>query len=442
MINWFTHLVEKVVVYLFKLVNLVNFVMQFLKWTKWTKWTEQIFVESAESAKSAKSIFATFATFASEIFVGKESCKSTVRYALWSRISLTKPLQNPYLTLTRFRLSLGSNLSCFSLASLICLCMLTVGVGNVWGTETTYTSRTSAGTNTKVIDTSNAWTASLGASYNASGAYWACNQGSRTITITCTGISDPITDIVVSGKRNKEFTYSISATVGGSTFGTTFTKSTTGDYTTNTLSNASGMSGTVVLTITSAGATSGGGSIWVSSITVTTKASCTLSSISLNTTSVQKTFCVGDAFNSTGLVTTASYTGGCSDATVTPTSVSSPDMASAGEKTVTVSYTEGGVTKTATYTITVNAKYSVTWMVNGSSYSTGSPTTQVCPGSHVTSLPTAPNPPTYGCGDKFVGWTTVQNYVHGTSPLYTTASEFPNATDDQVFYAVYADYVE
>ena len=86
--------------------------------------------EMGKSLKSLKSLMQIFATYASAIFVGKESNESTVRYALWSRISLTKPLQNPYLTLTRFRLSLGSNLSRFSLASLICLCMLTVGVGN------------------------------------------------------------------------------------------------------------------------------------------------------------------------------------------------------------------------------------------------------------------------------------------------------------------------
>ena len=118
-----------------KLVNFAKLVMQIFKWTKWTKWTEQIFVESAESAKSAKSIFATFATFASANFVGKASCESTVRYWEWSRISLIKPLLNPYLTLTRFRYNLDSHLSRYSLASLICLCMLTVGVGNVWGAE-------------------------------------------------------------------------------------------------------------------------------------------------------------------------------------------------------------------------------------------------------------------------------------------------------------------
>ena len=168
--------------------------------------------------------------------------------------------------------------------------------------------------------------------------------------------------------------------------------------------------------------------------------SCTLSSISLNTSGATTTFCVGETFSSSVLVTTASYTGGCSDATVTPTSVSSPDMASVGEKTVTVSYTEGGVTKTATYTITVQAKYTVTWMVNGSSYSEGTPTTQVCPGSHVTSLPTAPNPASY-CGDVFVGWTDEEYSGNSApTPLYKTASEFPNATGNQTFYAVFADY--
>ncbi len=57
--------------------------------------------KSLKSLKSLMQIFATYATYASVNFVGKESNESTVRYALWSRISLTKPLQNPYLTLTR-----------------------------------------------------------------------------------------------------------------------------------------------------------------------------------------------------------------------------------------------------------------------------------------------------------------------------------------------------
>ena len=79
----------------------------------------------------------------------------------------------------------------------------------------------------------------------------------------------------------------------------------------------------------------------------------TLSSITLNTTNVKKAFEVGDTFNYTGLVVTAHYSDE-SSATVTPTSVTTPNMATAGNKTVTVTYTESAVTKTDTYQITVS----------------------------------------------------------------------------------------
>lgn len=100
-------------------------------------------------------------------------------------------------------------------------------------------------------------------------------------------------------------------------------------------------------------------------------------------------------------------------------------------------------TASSTITVTFAPMYTVTWMVNGSSYTTGGPTTQLSEGQHVTTLPTAPNPASY-CGDKFVGWTDAAGgaYVHGTSNLYTTASGFPNATGNQTFYAVFADYDE
>ena len=76
----------------------------------------------------------------------------------------------------------------------------------------------------------------------------------------------------------------------------------------------------------------------------------TLSSITLNTDNVKKTFTVGETFTYSGLVVTAHYSDN-STATVTPTSVSSPDMSTAGSKTITVTYNG----KSATYTITVNA---------------------------------------------------------------------------------------
>ena len=92
---------------------------------------------------------------------------------------------------------------------------------------------------------------------------------------------------------------------------------------------------------------------WTATYTVITK---TLDSISLDISAVKKTFTTGDSFDSTGLVVTAHYTVPATypDAVVTPTSITSPDMSTAGTKDVTVSYTEGGVTKTASYQITVN----------------------------------------------------------------------------------------
>lgn len=76
-----------------------------------------------------------------------------------------------------------------------------------------------------------------------------------------------------------------------------------------------------------------------------------LSSIALNGQTTNYT--VGDTFSFTGTVT-ATYSNGATQ-TVTPTKVSTPDMTTAGDKEVTVTYTEEGVTATAKYTITVSA---------------------------------------------------------------------------------------
>ena len=77
-----------------------------------------------------------------------------------------------------------------------------------------------------------------------------------------------------------------------------------------------------------------------------------LKSISLNTSAVQKTFDVGDTFNYDNLVVTARYSN-TEQAVVTPTSVSTPDMSSSGEKEVVVKYRESGITRQASYNITV-----------------------------------------------------------------------------------------
>ena len=75
----------------------------------------------------------------------------------------------------------------------------------------------------------------------------------------------------------------------------------------------------------------------------------TLSSISVSgqTTNYE----VGDTFTFDGVVT-AHYSDGSSKV-VTPTSISNPNMSVAGEKTITITYSEEGITESTTYTITV-----------------------------------------------------------------------------------------
>lgn len=82
--------------------------------------------------------------------------------------------------------------------------------------------------------------------------------------------------------------------------------------------------------------------------------------------------------------------------------------------------------------------HNVAWMVNGSPYSEGAPTTTVADGSKVAQLPTAPaNINDY----KFVGWTNSQittNQSTAPSVLFTSAADAPAVTADVVYYAVYA----
>ena len=112
-------------------------------------------------------------------------------------------------------------------------------------------------------------------------------------------------------------------------------------------------------------------------------------------------------------------------------------------KTVTYAQNTSG---TSTINVTFNAlpTHTVTWKVNGETYTTGSPTTQVYDGDKVTKLPTAPDPANY-CGQVFAGWTTTP--IDGeidTEPsvLFTTAANSPEITEPTTFYAVFADYAD
>ncbi len=77
-----------------------------------------------------------------------------------------------------------------------------------------------------------------------------------------------------------------------------------------------------------------------------------LTGISITTQPAKTTYAVGGSFDSTGMVVTATYDTGATKE-VTGFTFSPQTFSSAGTKTVTISYTENGVTKTTTLSVTV-----------------------------------------------------------------------------------------
>ena len=104
----------------------------------------------------------------------------------------------------------------------------------------------------------------------------------------------------------------------------------------------------------------------------------------------------------------------------------------------------------AAYTI----NYTVTWMVNGTTWSSGvsSSNNNANWNTKISAMPTAPDVEDY-CGDRFMGWTTTNIGSTGLDKtddaddiealsLFTDVAGSPAITDDTIFYAVFADYGE
>lgn len=216
-------------------------------------------------------------------------------------------------------------------------------------------------------------------------SYWLCpNTGDESIAL----ISGIFTDLTIasnvvitinsgtygSGSNPSSSTFTIynssgcTSQVSATQTGTLPTSKTyTNAIYTVSLANASSFSNDLAIKITKPGK-----QIRLVSITVEFdyetqggSSSPTLSSISLDTTNVQTAFTVNATFTFTGLVVTAHYSDSTS-AIVTPTSVSTPDMSTTGNKTVTVTY----LTVSNTYTITVSnaAATSITATVSKTYY--------------------------------------------------------------------------
>lgn len=106
--------------------------------------------------------------------------------------------------------------------------------------------------------------------------------------------------------------------------------------------------------------------IWKNTITYTTTQAITvtrvLSSIAVTTNPTKTSYYKGDTLNLAGMVVTATYNSGATEAVTgyTTSPANGSTLSSFGSVTVTISYTENGTTKTATFTVTVSVK-TVTW---------------------------------------------------------------------------------
>ena len=141
----------------------------------------------------------------------------------------------------------------------------------------------------------------------------------------------------------------------------------------------------------------------------------TLSSIAVTTAPTKVTYTAGEYFNTSGMVVTATYSDSSTKA-VTSYTFAPTEALTTGDTSITISYTEGGVTKTATQAITVNAvlsEFTITFDGNGGTPSVSDMTTT---GQKLATLPTATRSGSY----SFKGW-------------YTAASSGTKITTDTVF---------
>ena len=109
--------------------------------------------------------------------------------------------------------------------------------------------------------------------------------------------------------------------------------------------------------------------------------------------------------------------------------------------TATVDKVTSGIEcqKKVTASYTLNIYNRVTWLVNGVSYSAGTPTTQAAEGGEIENFPTDPDGAVVCDGKTFMGWTTAPyEGVSAPGTLYTSSSTI-HITENTTFHAVFAE---
>lgn len=235
---------------------------------------------------------------------------------------------------------------------MLLLCALIVGSGSVWAADIIIATATF--NKTTYTD---GWTVT-GTGTNTNNCVVIGKDESITSPVFDLSGYDKVT-VAISARRFGNLSGSkatIDVSVGGESMGTMdATKTSVSPLTAIEFEPSEGMTN-VSFVFTCTNATSAGSShgAGIGSITITgTKTStAALSSIALSGT-YPTTFHQGDEFSHEGIVVTATYEDNSTQDVTSNATFSSPDLSTTGTKEVTVSYTEGEVTKTTSYEITV-----------------------------------------------------------------------------------------
>ena len=189
--------------------------------------------------------------------------------------------------------------------------------------------------------------------YNSGNDIFACYaSGQSPVQIYSKPVNKTLTDIMLSGEYPTTFFVGDEFSFGETGIVTAvYDDNSTKVVTDNATFSGYDMSATGNQTVTVSYTERGVTKEQTYEITVNNRA---LSSITLSG-DYPTTFNVGDEFSHEGMTVTATYDNNTSEDVTADATFEGYDMSTAGTQTVTVSYTKGDVTKTATYDITVSS---------------------------------------------------------------------------------------
>ena len=332
---------------------------------------------------------------------------------------------------------------------MLLLCALIVGSGTMWADNNVSTVSTkfnaTGDVTSKFTQTGNFKTATwnLGVTWkDANKTYWGdlnatkgtqIGSGSNPasqVVLTGSNIPGTISSVKVNTSMASGGTITVEVAVGGTAFKNDNNLTASLNKSATDFDFTGSGSGDVVITWKQASTSK---AIYIKSITVTyvVASDSPLASITLSG-DYPTSFTEGDEFSHEGMTVTATYEDESTADVTSSATFSGYDMTVLDQnQTVTVSYSEGEVTKTAEYSIIVNAipTHSVTWSVNGNtqqeSYKEGAAIT--FPAEDPADIE----------GKSFVGWT--ETAINGTT---NTAPEFVSSAtmgeSNVTFYAVFA----